>query len=163
MHSPDLTPECFRQTRVSIAMSQGGMKNILIIDDNKDLLDALSAALRCHLKDCGIVTAIDGAKGMDIVESVPIDLIVTDLAMPVMNGYLFIEYAKKHYPAIPVCVMTGSCSPQILTKLRSSGVGRWVEKPFPLDAILQIISEELHGEPQSARNGDPAVTGGIDH
>jgi CheY-like chemotaxis protein len=138
------------------------MKNILIIDDNKDLLDALSAALRCHLKDCGIVTAIDGAKGMDIVESGPIDLIVTDLAMPVMNGYLFIEYAKKHYPAIPVCVMTGRCSPQILTKLRSSGVGRWIEKPFPLDAILQIISEELHGEPQSARNGDPAVTGGID-
>jgi hypothetical protein len=63
------------------------MKNILIIDDNKDLLDALSAALRCHLKECTIMTALDGAKGVNIVESAPIDLIVADLAMPVMNGY----------------------------------------------------------------------------
>jgi CheY-like chemotaxis protein len=125
------------------------MKNILIIDDNKDLLDALSAALCCHLKECAIMTALDGAKGVKIIESAPIDLIVTDLAMPVMNGYLFIEYAKKHYPAIPICVMTGSCSPQILERLRSLGVGRWIEKPFQLDDLLHVISKELYLETQS--------------
>jgi len=142
------------------------MKNILIIDDNKDLLDALSASLRCHLKDCGIVTAINGAKGVNIVESGQIDLIVTDLAMPVMNGYLFIEYAKKHCPATPLCVMTGSCSPHILEKLRSLGVGRWIEKPFQLDEFIQMISKELCLEPQSARleeRGDPAAAGGNNH
>ena len=134
------------------------MKNILIIDDNKDIVDALSAGLRRHLKGYGIVTASDGAKGMDIVDSVPIDLIVTDLAMPVMNGYRFIEYAKRHYPSIPVCVMTGSCAPHILEKLRSLGIGRWIEKPFQLDELLQVISEELRLEPRSARtdeHGDP--------
>jgi two-component system capsular synthesis sensor histidine kinase RcsC len=148
--------------KIIIAISPGVMKSILIIDDNKDLLDALSAALRCQLKDCGIVTALDGAKGMNIMESVPIDLIVTDLAMPVMNGYLFIEYAKKHYPAIPVCVMTGSCSPQILEKLRSSGVGRCIKKPFQLDELLQVISEELRLEPQStgSKSIGPCCEGG---
>jgi CheY-like chemotaxis protein len=126
------------------------MKNILIIDDNKDILLALSAGLRCHLRGCSIVTALDGAQGMNIVESAQIDLIVTDLAMPVMNGCLFIEYAKKHHPSIPVCVMTGGCSPQIEERLRSLGVGRWIVKPFHMDKFLQMISDELHLEPQSA-------------
>lgn len=126
------------------------MKNILIIDDNKDILLALSAGLSFHLKSCGIVTALDGAQGVNIVESAPIDLIVTDLAMPVMNGYLFIEYAKKHHPSIPVCVMTGGCSPQIKERLRSLGVGRWIAKPFQMDEFLQMISDELHLEPRSA-------------
>jgi len=139
------------------------MKNILIIDDNKDLLDALSAALRCHLKDCGIVTAIDGAKGKDIVESVSIDLIVTDLAMPVMNGYLFIEYAKKYYPSIPVCVMAGNCSPYILERLRSLGVGRWLEKPFQLDELLQVISKELRSATSAARTRFRPLHRGRDH
>jgi len=146
-----------------IAVARGCMKNILIIDDNRDILAALSSSMRCHLRNCNIMTALDGAQGLDLVESTPIDLIVTDLAMPVMNGYLFIEYAKKHYPSIPLCVMTGNCSPHILEKIRFLGVGRWIEKPFHLDAFLQMISEELHVELRSARSGDPADTGGRDH
>jgi CheY-like chemotaxis protein len=125
------------------------MKNILIIEDNKDILCALSAGLRRRLKGCSILTAVNGARGMDVVESAPVDLIVTDLAMPVMNGYLFIEYVKKHHPSIPVCVMTGGCSSQITDRLRSLGVGRWIEKPFQMDEFLQMVSDVLHLEPRS--------------
>jgi len=147
---------------IIVVLKRGCMKNILIVDDNKAIVNALSAALSCSLKDCGIVTAADGAKGMHIVESKPVDLIVTDLTMPVMNGYLFIENAKKHDPAIPVCVMTGSCAPHILEKLRSLGVSRWIEKPFTLDEFSQMIIEELNLEPRSARrekSGYREVTG----
>ncbi|OGW53869.1 MAG: hypothetical protein A2Z46_08360 [Nitrospirae bacterium RBG_19FT_COMBO_55_12] len=126
------------------------MKNILVLDDNKDLLDGMSARLCNYLKGCNILTASDGAQGMDILKSVSIDLILTDLSMPVVNGYTLIEHAKKHYPSVPVCVMTAGCSPDVIRRLQSLGVGRWIEKPFQLEKLAHMISEELKLEGHAA-------------
>jgi len=119
------------------------MKNILILDDNRDILDALSVGLRMVLKDCTILTSLNGAKGEDILKTTPIDLILTDLSMPIINRYRFIEHVKKNYPFVPVCVMTGKCSPDVIERLQSMGVGRWIEKPFQFEQLAQLISEEL--------------------
>jgi CheY-like chemotaxis protein len=119
------------------------MKNILILDDNKYILEALSANMCYYLGDCNIITAIDGAKGAETLSSVPIDLILTDLDMPVMKGYEFIEQAKKNYPGVPVCVMTGDCSAAVREKLEALGVTRYIEKPFNYDKLAGMISQEL--------------------
>ncbi len=124
------------------------MKNILILDDNRDILDALSVSLRKVLKDCTILTSSNGAKGEDILKTTPIDLILTDLSMPTVNGYRFIEHVKKNYPFVPVCVMTGNCSPDVIKRLQSMGVGRWIEKPFQFDQLAHMIAEELKLERQ---------------
>jgi len=119
------------------------MKNILVLDDNKYILEALSANLCYYLGECTIMTAIDGAKGVDMLSTVPVDLILTDLDMPVANGYEFIEHAKKNYPGIPVCVMTGDCSPSVITRLKTLGVRQYIQKPFQFDNLARIIAEEL--------------------
>jgi len=119
------------------------MKNILIVDDNKDILNALAAGLCRRLHDCSILTAASGAKGEKIVRSTPIDLILTEVSMPAENGYKFIEQVKKNYPFVPVCVMTGDCSPAVIKRLELMGVGRWIEKPFQFDNLATMISEEL--------------------
>ena len=119
------------------------MKNILILDDNRDILDALSVGLCRVLKDCTILTSLNGAKGEEILKTTPIDLILTDLSKPIINGYRFIERVKKNYPFVPVCVMTGKCSPDVIERLQSMGVGRWIEKPFQFEQLAQMISEEL--------------------
>jgi CheY-like chemotaxis protein len=119
------------------------MKNILIIDDNGDILKALSAGLCTCLKDCSILTASNGSKGVDILKTTPVDLILTELSMPVLNGYRFIEHVKKNYPFVPVCVMTGNCSPDVIERLKSMGIGRWIEKPFQFENLAKMISEEL--------------------
>jgi CheY-like chemotaxis protein len=124
------------------------MKNILVLDDNRDILDALSTRLCYYLKGCNILTASDGAQGKEILKSRSIDLILTDLSMPVVNGYMLIEHVKKHYPSIPVCVMTASCSPHIIQRLQAMGVGRWIEKPFQFDKLAQMIAAELKLERQ---------------
>jgi DNA-binding NtrC family response regulator len=119
------------------------MKNILIVDDNKDLLFALFSCLCDYLPGLRIVTASDGAQGRNVVEAMPIDLIVTDLTMPVMDSYLFIEHTKEHHPALPVCVMSASLPPPVQIKLQSMGVTFFLEKPFQLEDLLKVIHETL--------------------
>jgi two-component system chemotaxis response regulator CheY len=126
------------------------MKNILVLDDNKDILSALSVELHSCLTDCTIMTALNGEKGEAILRSMPIDLIVTELDMPVVNGYRFIELVKKKYPSVPVCVMSGDCSARSLEKLRAMGVIRWIQKPFPFEKLAQMITEELDKRPHYA-------------
>ena len=126
------------------------MKNILVLDDNKDILNALSVGLHSCLKDCTVMTALNGEKGEAILKSMPIDLIVTELDLPVVNGYRFIEQVRKKYPTVPVCVMSGDCSTRILEQLQTRGVFRWIQKPFPFEKLAQMITEELDKGPQYA-------------
>lgn len=119
------------------------MANILVLDDNKDILNALSVGLHSCLKDCTVMTALNGEKGEAILNSMPIDLIVTELDLPVANGYRFIELVRKKYPKIPVCVMSGDCSTRILNELQKMGVFRWIQKPFPFEKLAHMITEEL--------------------
>ncbi|MHB8846610.1 MAG: response regulator [Nitrospirota bacterium] len=119
------------------------MKNILVLDDNDDILEALSANLCMYLKNCNIMTASNGKKGSDVLDSTAVDLILTDLDMPVEDGFQFIERTRKSYPGIPVCVMTGDCAPQVKERLRALGVKRHIQKPFHFEAIANAIREEL--------------------
>lgn len=122
------------------------MKNILIIDDNSDILESIQNGLSRQLKDCRILTALDGERGEQILKTETVDLIVTDLGMPVMNGYHFIEKARQELPAVPVCVMTGSSQPGMVERLRALGVTRIIGKPFMLDRLADVIAEELDPE-----------------
>jgi DNA-binding NtrC family response regulator len=129
------------------------MKNILVLDDNKYILDALQGNLCYYLGDCNIMTAINGAEGADVLNSTPVDLILTDLDIPVSKGYEFIEHARKNYPGVPVCVMTGDCSAAIKEKLETLGVTRYIEKPFQYDKLVRMITEEL--KLRTAREDEP--------
>lgn len=122
------------------------MKNVLIIDDNDDILKSIQKGLCIRLKDCRILTALNGEAGEQILKTDPVDLIVTDLEMPVMNGYRFIEKVRQDLPSVPICVMTGSCPPGVVERLRTLGVTRIIGKPFLLDRLADVIAEELNPE-----------------
>jgi two-component system, NtrC family, response regulator HydG len=123
------------------------MKNILLIDDNKPILDSLSAYLRYFLRNCTVRTADNGKTAVEIMRSVPIDVILTDLEMPFMNGFELVAYTKTHYPAIPVLVMTGRHSPETEKRAMSIGASQYIIKPFDVEAIKDLIS--THIEPRS--------------
>ncbi len=129
------------------------MKTILVLDDNKYILDVLALSLRTFLKDCTVLTASNGASGVELLKARKVDLILTDLDMPIMNGYVFIEHAREIQPDAPVCVMTGDCPPHVAERLRALGVRWCIEKPFNFDELTHRISEELK------RNSRPAAKG----
>jgi len=132
------------------------MKKILILDDNKYILEALSSSLCTYLKDCTIMTATSSTKAADILSSVPVDLILTDLDLPVAKGFAFIEHAKEQYPAVPVCVMTGDCAPSVITRLKAMGVRQYIQKPFQFDKLAGIIAQELGLEYPASQHSEPA-------
>ena len=119
------------------------MKTILVLDDNRHILEALSSNLCIYLKNCNILTAVSGAKADEVLRSTPVDLILTDLDMPAEDSYQFIEKTKKDHPGIGVCAMSGDCAPSVMERLKAMGVVRYLEKPFPLEDLAAMISEEL--------------------
>ena len=122
------------------------MKNILVLDDNRSILEVLTAGLGRYLPECTITSALDDEKGLEVLASVPIDLILTDLDIPMNKGFAFIEYALKNHPSVPLCVMTGNYSASILERLALLGVRQHIRKPFQLDILATLLRAELNLE-----------------
>lgn len=119
------------------------MRRILIVDENKYLRDGLTMQLRAKLRNCLVVTAESGMKAMKVLESVPIDLLLTDLRMPGMDGYELMERAKKHWPHVPMYVMTSDTCPSVQNRARSLGARQCIAKPLSFEKIAQFIAREL--------------------
>ena len=120
------------------------MNNILIIDDNISLLGSLAAVVGTQLKDCHILTARDGKDGIAKIDSLPLALILTDLNMPVVDGYSVVAHRNKSCPQVPLYVMSGDLFPEAREKLCELRVSGCVEKPFSFAQIVEIIEYELN-------------------
>jgi CheY-like chemotaxis protein len=120
------------------------MNNILIIDDNSDLLEMLSTVIETQLKNCNILTARNGLEAIVTIDSMPIALILTDLDMPVMDGYGVVKHRNKICPQVPVFVMSGSLAPEVRERLSELQVSGCVEKPFYFEQIREIIAYMLN-------------------
>jgi len=119
------------------------MKKVLIVDDNFYFLTGLSISLHGYLKDCNILTAGNGRKALEIMEYIPVDLIVTDLEMPIMDGYELMESVKKKQPGLPVFAMTGCIAPETEKRLASLCAPRCLEKPFGFKKLADMVAAEL--------------------
>ncbi len=125
-------------------------KNILLIDDNKYLLDVFVIRLSMSLKNHRILTARNGRKGIEILKSNRVEFVLTDLDMPEMDGYEFIAYAHAHFPVVPVYAMSIDCSAGVSDRLRSLGIAECIEKPFLVEEVTSKIIGRLKEEKQTA-------------
>ena len=81
------------------------MKTILIVDDEKNIVSGLEEAFT--LESYNVLTAYDGKEAWDKVNTNNVDLVITDLRMPMMNGNELVERISSAYPTLPVIVLTG--------------------------------------------------------
>ena len=121
------------------------MSNILIIDDNVSLLRSLAAVVGTQLQDCHILTAANGKEGIAMIDSHPMALILTDLNMPVVDGYGVIAHRNTSCPQVPLFVMSGDLIPEVRERLCELRVSGCVEKPFSFEQIMELIEYELNG------------------
>lgn len=119
------------------------MSNILLVDDNKYVLEALSLTLDASMRGHDILKAGNGLEALDILRRRPVALVLTDLEMPVMNGYQLIEHMNRLHPSIPLLAMTSNLSPAVASGLRSLGVRHCFEKPFDYEEVTRLIRENL--------------------
>lgn len=119
------------------------LKTILVVDDDKMILRLATEALRDYAEGFRVVTAQNGKQALQILKTSKTDLVITDLKMPVMDGYELLSHMSKYYRNIPVIVMTGFGSPEIAKQLRQKGVLHYVEKPFEISVLREKISDVL--------------------
>jgi CheY-like chemotaxis protein len=115
------------------------MKYILVVDDEKIFQLTLLDGLRTFGKDFRVLTAENGKEAKDILRAFTIDLVVTDLKMPKLDGFELLAYMKKSYPHTPVIVMTAFGNPKLEQWLRSLGIHAYIEKPFDLFDLTNKI------------------------
>lgn len=116
-------------------------ENILIVDDNYDMLEVLHRnlkALNFHTyKASSVVEAID------ILKYSTIDLLITDLQMPGINGMELIKYVDEHFPAIPKLVITGFPSVDSALNAVKSGALDYLVKPFRNEELKKAVQNSL--------------------
>lgn len=116
--------------------------SILVVDDDPDMRRSLSETLR---RDGHIVfVAEDGHAGIKVMEKTSLDLIITDLKMPGLDGMGLLFEAKKRLPDIPVVMITGYGSVENAVEAMKKGAFDYILKPCPLDIIEHVVERALN-------------------
>ena len=116
---------------------------VLVADDDRDLLDAVTAALGGQL-GADVVRAESGG---DLIEKMadegPFDLVVTDIAMPWMSGLQAMYSARTAGVSTPVIVMTALKDERVPAQVAALGDTVLLKKPFELDDLVSTASRLL--------------------
>jgi two-component system chemotaxis response regulator CheY len=114
-------------------------KRVLTVDDSKTMLQMLQFALKQGGFE--VIQGENGQEGLDLLESNHIDVIITDINMPVMDGITFIKELRKKpkNKATPVLILTTESSQSKKEEGRSAGATDWIVKPFDPGKLLEVI------------------------
>ena len=115
--------------------------NVLVVDDDSDVLSTLSEILS-ELK-LSPVTAADGAEAIEKIKTRKIDLIITDLMMPVMDGFELIQRTRQLNVNIPIAVISGHGEVKNVVNALSRGAYNFITKPFTIKEIENIVKRGL--------------------
>jgi DNA-binding NtrC family response regulator len=117
------------------------MANILIVEDEPRMRRLLEISLG---EDGHSVSALeDAGKGLIHLRKETVDLVVTDLKLPGMNGLEFLQEAKRLNPALPFVVMTAYGSVETAVDAMKAGASDYVLKPFTMAEMKLVINKEL--------------------
>ncbi|MFH1654327.1 MAG: response regulator [Pseudomonadota bacterium] len=121
----------------------GEKKKILIIDDEKDLVDLLSQRLEAYGYD--VVAAYDGEEGLDKARKTHPNLILLDIMMPKMDGYQVCRFLKfdEDFKNVPVVMLTARSQESDVKVGKSVGADDYITKPFESADLLAIIKKHL--------------------
>jgi len=118
-------------------------KKILMIDDEKDLVDTLSFRLQAHGFD--VISASDGPRGIEKAKADKPDLIILDLMMPGMDGYEVVKRLKADNATtnVPIIILTAAVSPELTQKVCNIHAADCITKPFEPRDLLEKVKKAL--------------------
>lgn len=117
---------------------------ILTVDDSRTMRDMLRLALAGD--EFEVVQAVDGLDGLDVLGRNDPDVIITDINMPNLDGFGFIEGVRRseRHRSTPILVLTTESDGAKKQRARDSGATGWIVKPFDpvklIDAIRRVAA-----------------------
>lgn len=115
-------------------------KKVLVVDDDRDLLALIIKNLKGLNDNYEYVESVSGGDAIEMIRSHDIDMLVTDIYMPDVNGFDLLMEVKKHHPEIKVIMMTGYSTPELHTQAFQNGSVGYIEKPFEPKELFALIT-----------------------
>ena len=128
----------------------GPRATLLVVDDDRSMRRTLVELLDAH----GYATlgSSSAAEALEVLQTRPVDLVITDLRMPGMKGQELLAECREIFPEIPVIAITAFGSVQDAVALTRAGAAGYLEKPFATQALLDALEGALQeGAPARER------------
>ncbi len=118
-------------------------KSIITVDDSSTMRRMVSFTLKAAGYD--VLEANDGAEAIKLLKTRPVDLVISDINMPNLNG---IELTKQlrtipHYTRTPIILLTTESDPAKKNEGRAAGATGWIVKPFNQEQLLAVVAKVL--------------------
>jgi len=114
-----------------------GSSRVLLVDDDAPLLNAMARALR--RSGLHVTMASSGREALEMLRAVRFDAVVTDIAMPEMNGIALVRAVRAADPTLHVILITGAPTLQTAIAAIDEGAFKYVNKPFEVKALTTLI------------------------
>jgi two-component system, chemotaxis family, chemotaxis protein CheY len=115
------------------------MKNILVVDDSVSIRELVGLTLESA--GYNVDKAVDGAEAIKLLDGREINLVITDLNMPNMDGIQVIQEVRKKegYATIPILMLTTESQGVKKEQAKAAGATGWILKPFAQEKLLDVV------------------------
>jgi DNA-binding response OmpR family regulator len=126
---------------------------ILLVDDDVEIITALQKFLK--RQGYAVLSATWPAEAAELIRegTVPFDLLITDLRMPVISGFRFLRAFRATHPLVPVIVLTAFANPPTRAAVADLGAVACLEKPVDTKLLKETISLALGRADVAASDG----------
>ena len=127
-------------------MAAKATNKVLVVDDEETLTWSMTKTLSKDKGKYELVIANTGSEALTVLEKDPIDVVVTDIKMPDINGLELLSMIREQYPSTKVIIMTAYGSPEVHKEATKRGSYYYLEKPFEISDIRTLILKALQEE-----------------
>lgn len=113
--------------------------SVLAVDDSRTMRDMITLALSSEGFDVSL--AEDGEHGLEVLNEMDPDVIITDINMPRLDGFGFIDAVRDQdeFKTTPILVLTTESSADLKARARDAGATGWIVKPFAQDKLVRAL------------------------
>ena len=119
------------------------MKTILIVDDSESIRELVGFTL--ETAGYAVAKSCDGVEAIETLDKNEINMVITDLNMPNMDGIQLIREIRKRqeYSAVPILMLTTESHATKKEEAKAAGATGWIVKPFGQEKLLEVVNKPL--------------------
>ena len=116
---------------------------ILVVDDEKFIRQGIKYMLEEDIKDIQVIVANNGFEALDRMLNHNVDIIITDIKMPIMDGITLISEIRKKYADVPIFVLSGFNEFEYARKCIEYKIEKYILKPVEKEEMIRLVNETI--------------------
>jgi two-component system NtrC family response regulator len=115
------------------------MKRVIIVDDEIQFAANVAKVLQTTNDQLSVIAVQSSEDALKELENSPVDIVVTDIKLPVMSGLKLAEVIRNRWPEIAIIMMTAYGTEEIIKAAFTTGALFYIEKPFKIENLANMI------------------------